>query len=243
MNIKPKSENQKHLFKFKQFEVDQTNCAMKINTDGVLLGALTESDAPQHILDIGTGTGVIALMLAQRFENAQIEAVEIDAEAALTAGNNFSNSIFKERLSINHTAIEQFNTTKKFDLIVSNPPFFVNDLKNIEEKKGIARHTNAIFFDQLLLKVAAILNTNGQFWFVLPIKQAELLVKEGRVYGLFEQQVIHLYSDQSKPAFRRIVCLGKKKIESTSKHFYIYEAEKVYTQTYRELLKDFFLGY
>lgn len=243
MNSRSTNENQKHLFKFKQFEVDQTNCAMKINTDGVLLAALTEGDAPQRILDIGTGTGVIALMLAQRFENAQIEAVEIDAETALTAGNNFSNSIFKERLNINHTAIEQFNTAKKFDLIVSNPPYFVNDLKNVEEKKGIARHTNALFFEALMAKVVHLLAEEGSFWFVLPIKQAGFLIDQGKMHGFTVAKQIHLHSDESKSAFRLIVCLSRKAHHLINEQFYIYESEKIYTKGYRELLKDFFLGY
>lgn len=231
------------VFRFKQFEVDQSGCAMKINTDGVLLAAMVTSKAPKQILDIGTGTGVIALMLAQRFPQAQIEAVEIDEQASATAAKNFQLSVFADRLKANPIAIEQYHPSAQFDLIVSNPPFFVNDLKNAEEKKGIARHTNEVFFDELIAKVAAILSEDGQFWFVLPIKQAELLVKKGREHGLFEQQMIHLHSDQTKPEFRRIVSLGSAKTELKTKRFYIYEAEKIYTKAYQELLKDFFLGY
>ena len=216
---------------------------MKINTDGVLLAAMVTSKAPKQILDIGTGTGVIALMLAQRFPLAQVEAVEIDEQASVTAKKNFQLSVFNDRLSINNIAIEQYNRSERFDLIVSNPPFFVNDLKNAEEKKGIARHTDELFFDELIAKVSSLLSEDGQFWFILPIKQAEILVKKGKTHGLFEQQLIQLHSDQSKPAFRRIVSLGKKKMDVLSGHFYIYQAEKVYTTAYQELLKDFFLGY
>ena len=231
------------VFRFKQFEVDQSGCAMKINTDGVLLAAMVKSHAPKRILDIGTGTGVIALMLAQRFALAQVEAVEIDEQAATTAKKNFQLSVFADRLKANHIAIEKYDHCTQFDLIVSNPPFFVNDLKNTEEKKGIARHADAIFFDELIAKVAVLLSEDGQFWFILPIKQAEQLVEKGKAHGLFEQQLIHLHSDQSKPAFRRIVSLGQKKMELKPEHFYIYEAEKVYTKAYQRLLKDFFLGY
>src|SRR5437879_3258817 len=113
------------MFRFKQFNVDQSGCAMKINTDGVLLGALAEADQPENILDIGTGTGVIALMTAQRFENARIDAVEIDQSAAETARRNFSNSPFAERMNLYSMGFEQFfesNPDKKYDLIVSNPP-------------------------------------------------------------------------------------------------------------------------
>lgn len=231
------------VFKFKQFEVDQSGCAMKINTDGVLLAAMATSNSPKRILDIGTGTGVIALMLAQRFQQAQIEAVEIDEQAAATANKNFESSVFANRLHCTHISIQQYVPTPQFDLIVSNPPFFVNDLKNAEEKKGIARHADAIFFDELIVKVAAMLSDEGCFWFVLPIKQAQLLVEKGKAHGLFEQELIHLHSDAAKPEFRRIVSLGKTKVALVPKHFYIYQAEKVYTPAYLTLLKDFFLGY
>ena len=125
------------IFKFKQFEVDQTGCAMKINTDGVLLAALVESDNPKNILDVGTGTGVLALMMAQRFPKAYVEAVEIDEQASATAKQNFHLSVFSNRLTVHNMAIEYYNPTEQFDLINSNPPFFVNDLKNAEQKKGL----------------------------------------------------------------------------------------------------------
>lgn len=232
----------KHIFKFKQFEVDQTGCAMKINTDGVLLAAMVNQPEPRTILDIGTGTGVIALMLAQRFPNATIDAVEIDESAAKTAENNFRNSIYTDRLSINNIAIQQFNNSGQFDLIVSNPPYFVNDLKNTEEKKGIARHTDQLFFNELLDKVNAILSVNGTFWFILPVKQAEMMVQNAEKKNLFLFKTIHLHSDANKPEFRRVVGLGRAKIaQPISERFNIYKAEKVYTDGYVNLLKNFFL--
>jgi tRNA1Val (adenine37-N6)-methyltransferase len=235
------SRSDQSVFRFKKFDVDQTGCAMKINTDGVLLAALAEADQPKQILDIGTGTGVIALMLAQRFENAMIEAIEIDEAATKTAQNNFKNAIYASRLSASNIAIQQYHTTLKFDLIVSNPPYFVNDLKNAEEKKGVARHTDELFFKELLLKVNSLLDEKGVFWFVLPIKQAILMVEDASRNNLFLIKTIHLHSDESKPEFRRIICLGRAKVTPEVEHFFIYEAEKVHSKAYRELLKDFFL--
>ena len=243
MNTKLTSKNQKHIFKFKQFEVDQTGCAMKINTDGVLLAALVESNNPKRILDIGTGTGVLALMLAQRFISAQIEAVEIEEQASATAKKNFQLSVFNDRLNVENTSIQQYKSNDQFDLIISNPPFFVNDLKNIEEKKGIARHTNEVFFDELIAKVNALLIDSGSFWFILPIKQAELLVERANDYNFKPVKIIHLHSDKFKLAFRYIVCLKRNSTSIKIDHFYIYEDEKIYTRAYKELLKDFFLGY
>lgn len=233
----------RNIFKFKQFEVDQTGCAMKINTDGVLLAALAEGRGDENILDIGTGTGVIALMLAQRFEHAKIDAIEIDTAASATAEGNFKNSVFTERLSISNIAIEHYSTTKQFDLIISNPPYFVNDLRNSEEKKGIARHASNQFFEDLLLKVDEFLSPMGCFWFILPVKQAEMLINKANQYGLSVSKQILLHSDQLKAPFRWIICLNRLKNEADIVPFYIYEAEKVYTEQYKELLKDFFLGY
>ncbi|RZL64029.1 MAG: methyltransferase domain-containing protein [Pedobacter sp.] len=216
---------------------------MKINTDGVLLAALAENENPTKILDIGTGTGVLALMMAQRFQEAKVHAVEIDELASATAAKNFRLSVFSDRLTINNTAIEQYNTIEKFDLIISNPPFFVNDLKNTEEKKGIARHASEQFFANLIVKVKAILADDGNFWFILPVKQAEALIENAKQFKIYASKIIQLHSDASKPAFRYIVNLNRSKADVSVEHFYIYESEKTYTNEYKLLLKDFFLGY
>lgn len=231
------------IFKFKQFDVDQSGCAMKINTDGVLLAALVETEHPKHILDIGTGTGVLALMLAQRFSSAKIEAVEIDESASATADRNFQNSVFSDRLTINNIAIEQYNNPIQFDLIISNPPFFVNDLKNTEEKKGIARHASEQFFKDLIEKVNIILTEDGCFWVILPVKQADLLIENAKQLRMYPAKIIHVHSDIYKPAFRYVVNLNKNEAEAVIEHFYIYEREKKYTQAYEVLLRDFFLAY
>ncbi|WP_343524919.1 methyltransferase [Pedobacter sp.] len=231
------------IFKFKQFEVDQTGCAMKINTDGVLIGAMANHHAPKNILDIGTGTGVIALMLAQRFPHANIHAVEIDEQAAETAGKNFRSSIFSERLNINHIAIEQYEHSAQFDLIVSNPPFFVNDLRNEEVRKGIARHAAEGFFSMLVKKISELLAADGEAWLILPVKQADEVVFRARHDGIGLMEKIHIHSDRSKAAFRQIIRLGKNETVLQESDFYLYEDLKVHTAAYKTLLKDFFLAY
>lgn len=231
------------IFKFKQFEVDQRGCGMKINTDGVLLATLATAENPHRILDIGTGTGVMALMLAQRFEEASVEAVEIDETAAKTAASNFTNSIYKDRLTSHHIDIADFSSAQKFDLIVSNPPYFVNDLKNATHKKGIARHAETNFFEDLMAKVNELLTENGVFWFILPVKQAQMSIEKAAMYNLRPSYLIELHSDKSKPAFRWMVCLAKTENLPQHQHFYIYEEEKIYTKAYKVLLRDFFLDY
>lgn len=231
------------IFKFKQFEVDQTGCAMRINTDGVLIAAIADHLAPKRILDIGTGTGVIALMLAQRFQEAEIQAVEIDAQAAMAAGKNFQTSIFSDRLKINHTSIETYSNDEKFDLIVSNPPFFVNDLKNKEERKGIARHATEDFFELLNQKSSRLLTNCGALWLILPVKQAIEVVASASKYELLLSHRINIYSDENKSSFRQIICLAKEERALVETDFYIYESLGKHTLEYKQLLKDFFLAF
>ncbi|MCJ0743793.1 methyltransferase [Pedobacter sp. CYS-01] len=214
---------------------------MKINTDGVLLAALAQSESPKRILDIGTGTGVLALMLAQRFADAKVEAVEIDQDAAGTASNNFMHSPFKERMTAHCTAIEDYLSPEKFDLIVSNPPYFVNDFKNANFKKEVARHASFQFFKDLVAKTAFLLSEKGKFWFILPPKQADFVINESVEIGLFVNQIVSIHSDQSKPEIRKIVCLGKESSLVHHSDFYIYEVQNQYTTAYQALLSDFFL--
>jgi tRNA1Val (adenine37-N6)-methyltransferase len=232
------------VFKFKQFAVDQTGCAMKINTDGVLLGAIAVQQQPESILDIGTGTGVIALMLAQRFADAKVDAVEIDATAAAAAHKNFSDSSFAGRMKVHAVSFEEFGTAVKYDLIVSNPPYFVNDLKSPEKRKEIARHTHEDFFNTLLRKAAVMLNPEGLLWLILPVKQAEKVVINAVLYKFHPARLIHIHSDNTKAAFRQIICLGFSRNKPLQEeHVYIYEAKDRYTEQYKQLLKDFFLAF
>jgi tRNA1Val (adenine37-N6)-methyltransferase len=231
------------VFRFKQFEVNQADCAMKINTDGVLLGAIAHHSQPLRILDIGTGTGVIALMLAQRFPDASVDAVEIDQLAATRAATNFNSSLFASRLVVNCVDITSFKTTNRYDLIVSNPPYFVNDLKNPEVRKGVARHAHEDFFESLLYKVKELLTANGRFWVILPVKQAEQLIVNAVLRRLFPAIIIHVYSDVNKVEFRQIVCFSCSDEPALHENFYIYAAEGKYTPAYMKLLKDYFLAF
>jgi tRNA1Val (adenine37-N6)-methyltransferase len=235
-----------NIFRFKEFQVDQQGCAMKINTDGVILGAMSGfSSYPSRFraLDIGTGTGVIAMMLAQRFETALVDAVEIDESAARAAGINFSNSPFAERLTAFNGDIASYKSAYSYDLIVSNPPFFINDLKSFESRKRIARHAADSFFEVLVSKSSALLSDDGLLSLILPVKQADLVVSMGIDYGLHLSRVVNIHSDVGKPLIRKVICLSKRIEELKEETFYIYESERVYTEAYRHLLRDFFLAF
>lgn len=231
------------IFRFKHFEVDQADCAMRINTDGVLIAAIATHEDPKHLLDIGTGTGVIALMLAQRFPDAFVDAVEIDQSAAEAAYDNFENSPFDVRLNLFPGDFAHFDSEFKYDLVVSNPPYFVNDLKSPEQRKSIARHADEDFFERMARKVASLLSADGVFWVILPVKQAEELIYKSVLFGLFPSRIIHVYSDEDKPEFRQIVCFSFADQGRKEEDFYIYASRGIYTEAYVALLKDFFLAF
>lgn len=233
-----------NIFKFKQFLVDQAGCAMKINTDSVLLGVLTEAENPKHILDIGTGTGVVALMLAQRFLLSQISAFEIIPSAALTAQQNFKNSPFSDRLAIfQQDIIEYFqsNSENKYDLIVSNPPFYLQSYRSPKENTSVAKHTDALFFKKLISGISSHLTLDGLCYLILSIEASNLAKNLALTNGLFLQKVISIHSFESTIAHREIIVLGKNNNKLADEKFVIYKAAKVYSDDYKNRLKDFLL--
>ena len=216
---------------------------MKINTDGVLLGALAEGDQPKNILDIGTGTGVIALMLAQRFADAKIDAVEIDELAADTSKRNFKDSQFTDRLCIYALGFEDFfkkYSDKQYDLIVSNPPFYINSLLSPGEKKQLAKHAGEHFFKNMLMVVSKHLSEHGSCWLILPLQTADFVKTLAADVGLYINKLIHVKSFAGKGPHREIMVLNSSQCNIGEKEFVIYESERVYTQQYKNTLKDFF---
>jgi tRNA1Val (adenine37-N6)-methyltransferase len=230
------------MFRFKQFNVDQTGCAMKINTDGVLLGALAEANNPQSILDIGTGTGVIALMLAQRFIDAKIDAVEIDETAAATAKRNFEGSPFADRLTVFPQDFESYfkEHGQKYDLIISNPPFHINSLASPGAKRNLAKHADENFFEILLENVAKYLNIDGKCYFILPLQTAELVKVITGNLGLNLYQTISVLSYPNSDPHREILVLTLDDIKQKDGQFIIYAEPKVYSDGYQNKLRLFF---
>lgn len=232
------------VFKFKQFEVDQRDCAMKINTDGVLLGAVCDYDNPQRILDIGSGTGVISLMLAQRFGKAYVDAVEIDESAYQRTQANFEGSVFSSRLAAYHSSFESLNTNEYYDLIVSNPPFYTNSLHNPDAKKSLARHTDLDFFNRLLSFSMERLSALGSLQMILPTDLAAELISMGQNIGLTVNKIIDVRSFEDTESIRQIVDFrkfheGEIKIEN----IIIYQSKGIYTEMYKKILSPFFLAY
>jgi tRNA1Val (adenine37-N6)-methyltransferase len=234
------------MFRFKQFNVDQTGCAMKINTDGVLLGAITEANNPGTILDIGTGTGVIALMLAQRFNTAKIDAVEIDEVAAKTAERNFKGSPFTDGLSVYPLSFESYFdqfSERKYDLIVSNPPFYIASLKSPGAKKTLAKHTDIDFFGKLIKYVSKHLTTKGSFWLVLPVNISEVIIDLAANCLIYPQKIVNIQSYLHSKPHRVIICFGFSEVLPEITNFTIYSAVGVYSEEYQKLLQPYFLAF
>lgn len=215
---------------------------MKVNTDAVLLGALASPTTPNSILDVGTGTGVIALMLAQRFLEAKVDAVEINFDAAKTASSNFDNSVFKGRLCIYANSFQQYfdeNSETKYDLIVSNPPFFIGSLKSNSASKTLARHTDSFFFTSFFQSSSAHLNKAGIIELILPLETAALVKKISLEFGLILQKQIFVQSFSDSKPHREIVRFGFDDEIELTEIFIIYNRPKEYSMQYQRLLEPF----
>jgi tRNA1Val (adenine37-N6)-methyltransferase len=230
-------------FQFQQFRIHQDRCAMKISTDAVLLGALAEADSPKSILDIGTGTGVIALMLAQRFAEATIFAVEVDEDAANQAAENFKASPFEKRLQIENLRFQDFQEEIQFDLIVSNPPYFPDHLKSKDAKRNQALHTDALSFEDLLQKSVKLLKKDGHIWIILPPRQMEDFVELAQAVGLLPQKRILVRDTASKPILREILAFSFKKREQSVQEIILKNENGSFSDGYSSLISGFLLGF
>lgn len=170
-------------FKFKHFEINQDRCAMKVGTDGVLLGAWAPGG--KRILDIGSGTGLISLMMAQRFSGAQVLGIDLDEEACDEAGENVKASPFANRVSIKCCRLQDFEDVESFDAIVSNPPFFLNSLKNPDSKRAMARHADSLPFRDLFVGVKRLLSDDGVFSAIVPAEVLETFTSEACMLGFY----------------------------------------------------------
>ena len=157
-----------NYFRFKRFTVYQDLCAMKVGTDGVLLGAWANCDGVERILDIGTGSGLIALMLAQRAAAADIDAIDIEPSAYAQARFNVANSPFSTRITVLHSGLQSFQTNKRYDLLVCNPPFFTQSLKSPDDSRNSARHNDILPFDVLLKSSLSMLEPAGALAVIIP---------------------------------------------------------------------------
>jgi tRNA1Val (adenine37-N6)-methyltransferase len=229
-------------FRFKQFSVKQDRCAMKIGTDAVLLATLPRFRPVRRILDIGTGTGVVALMLAQQMPAAHIDAIELDPGAARQAAFNFSQSPWAANLHGIQGDFLDFSAEEKYDLIVSNPPYFTNALRSDTPERNLARHADESLLSGWLLKAAALLNESGNLALILPYaSDGSFIAQIPPESGLFLHAHIGIHSFPGSEPVRMIVILSKCLSQTDKKSFVIYEERNKYSASYVDFMKDYFI--
>ncbi len=231
-------------FQFKEFTIQQDKTAMKVGTDGVLLGAWADlSNKPNSILDIGTGTGLIALQLAQRSESEMIDALEIEPNAYEQAVDNFENTIWGDRLFCYHASLQEFvnEMDEKYDLIISNPPFYTDTFKEVELKRATARHTTDLSFSELLSATAKLLSSNGSCAFIIPFHEEDQFLHIAKKENLYPVKITRVRGNAQSEIKRSLLQLrfSKGKLETDE---LIIEIERhLYTNDYKDLVKYFYL--
>ncbi|MFY0713305.1 methyltransferase [Seonamhaeicola sp. NFXS20] len=236
MSLKP--------FQFKQFTVNQYKCAMKIGTDSVLLGAWTSIDHnPFNILDIGAGTGILSLMMAQRSKAQQIEAIEIDDNAFEQCAENFENSPWNDRLFCFHASLLEYieAVDEKFDLIICNPPFYSENYKTNDISRDLARFSDAMPMEHIIFAVISFLSQKGKFSIVLPFKEENKYIEEASLIKLFPNRILRIKGNPNSEIKRSLIEFSFRESEIKTKELVIETERHQYTQEYIDLTKDFYL--
>lgn len=230
-------------FQFKQFIVNQDKSAFKVGTDGVLLGACASVNKVSHILDIGTGTGLIALMAAQR-SNATVFAVEPDKDSYQQACENFRNSKWSNRINAFNGRIQDFNVDFRFNLILSNPPYFVNSLKNPDLRSAKTRHNDDLSFDDLISSVIRLLATDGLFEIILPFNESKIFEELATANNLFCIKRVFFKPKPELEPNRIVSSFALTKQEPVEKVITIETNQRYcFTSEYIDLTKDFYLKF
>jgi tRNA1Val (adenine37-N6)-methyltransferase len=235
-----------NFFRFKQFTVRHGGAAMKVGVDSVLLGSWASAGHPFRILDVGAGTGLLALMMAQRYPDALVDAVEIDRQACLQASGNVADSPWSDRIRVicddfcNYAA----HCLSRYDLIISNPPYFTASLKPQDTRRSIARHNDSLPHRCLLAESARLLTPAGVLAVVLPPAGASALIDEGVAYGLSVKRILHVRSVARKPACRMLVELSGTEYPPQEDMLCIQQTARAdYTDEYRRLTGEFYLKF
>ncbi|SEL56789.1 MULTISPECIES: tRNA1(Val) (adenine(37)-N6)-methyltransferase [Maribacter] len=231
------------LFRFKQFEINQDRCAMKIGTDGVLLGAWADIKNAESILDIGVGTGVIALMLAQRSNAEVIDAIEIDSNAYEQCVENFENSLWGDRLYCYHAGLDEFieEIEDLYDVIVCNPPFYTESVTSGDLQRDQARQNEFLPFNELLEAVSVLISENGIFSTIIPFKEKDDFIRMAATFDLFPSRCLHVKGNPAAEVKRVLLEFTKLEKAYEVLDLTIEKERHVYTMDYIKLTKDFYL--
>jgi tRNA1Val (adenine37-N6)-methyltransferase len=233
-----------NYFNFKQFTVYQDRCTFKVGTDGVLLGACADISGVKNILDIGTGTGLIALMLAQR-SNAEIVAIEPDLNSFEQACRNIETSKWESRIKVENTALQNYDPgSVKFDLIISNPPFFSYSLKNPDHGKATARHNDSLKNSDLLEGAIRLMAKSGKCQVIMPYGEGNIFIAEAQEYGLFCNNILKIRPSPTSNIKRLIITFSREKLKVKEKFLTIeHGIRHEFTEEYKNLTKEFYLKF
>ena len=226
-----RSVNTMLMFRFKQFAIEQELCAMKVGTDGVLLGAWANGGL--RILDAGTGTGVIALMMAQRYPDAQVTAIDIDEGAVMQAQQNVAQSPFSAQVTVLQETLQQHQG--EYDAIVSNPPFFIDSLAAPDEQRNMARHTATLTYGELMQAASRLLSDDGELSVVVPFDYRQRMEDEAIFVGFFPSRVCAVKTTERKPAKRYLLAFRKHPCPCEK------EQLTIGSEAYRQLTGAFYL--
>lgn len=234
-----------NYFQFKQFIVHQDKCAMKVCTDACLFGAFVadrfqKTGSRFNVLDIGAGTGLLSLMLAQKNPTAEIDAVEIDKGAAEQCKENFKHSPWKDRLRIFHQPIQEFGINT-YHLIVSNPPFYENDLKAGDNRRNLALHSTALGLDDLLDVVAKHISAHGRFAVLLPYHRSANFINHALLKDFYLQEEMSVKQTPKHPYFRSMLIFGRDRSQARHSDLCIHDKTGQYSEEFKELLEDYYL--
>ncbi len=240
------ADKKRRPFQFKQFSIADDHCAMKVGTDGVLIGAWADTTQHQNILDIGTGSGLMAIMTAQKNKTTKIIGIEIDESAAKQASENVYNSPWANRIKIIHSPLSDFiqTHTKKMDHIITNPPFFVTPAAAKNQKRNQARNTESLTQDELIYSVNLLLTQEGSFSLILPVNEGEIFIKKMKENNFFLQRICHVRPKKEKKTERLLMEFSKREPYQIIEEELIIQHEKRndWTEDYIQLTKEFYLG-
>ena len=233
----------KNSFQFKQFTINQDRCAMKVGTDGTLLGAWANAPmGPCRILDIGTGTGLVALMMAQRYPESQVVGIDIDRDATIQAKENVDASPYSERITIINEDATKIDDKEVFDAIVCNPPYFVDSLTCPESQRTLARHTVTLTYEQLMKTAYKLLNNNGIFSIIIPTENNDAIGSAAALAGFIISRICMIKTTPNKLPKRQLMEFRKNRIDNFE---FIEEVLEIIhnqrSEWYHELTKDFYI--
>ena len=230
-------------FQFKQFTIRQQHCAMKVGTDGTLLGAWAQASVGScRVLDVGTGTGLISLMMAQRYPEAQVIAIDIDEKAVFQAQENVSASHFADRIKVIEADVQTFEDSEKFDSIVCNPPFFEDSLVCPDPQRTEARHTVSLGYRQLMAAAFRLLKDNGRFSVIIPADCRSRLESEAHIRGFFISRLCSVQTTPKKAPKRYMIEFLKHPVNEIDITNGILESSpQIRSDWYRELTQEFYI--